>query len=284
MGVDAQAIRLGALNNETAYILEKAGIQAPELMTQLPEGQRIVLTDHNEAGQSIQDRHKYKIIGIVDHHKVSDLETSDVPAIRIEPVGCACTVIYSIFKEKGFTPTKTMAHLMISAIISDTLYFRSPTTTNADRSAVEELNKIAGIENPEAYSLEMFDAKSNLGDISVRQIIMMDYKNFEAGGKKFGAGVAETTNPAFILNKKSEIIAELNKIKVEQGVDFIMLSVVDILSEKNTSIIANDDDAAVVAKVFHAETHDGLADLENRVSRKKQIAAPIAEYFTTMTN
>ena len=262
-------------------MLEKAGVQAPELMTVLPEGQRIVLTDHNEAGQSIQNRGNYKIVGIVDHHKVSDLETSDVPAIRIEPVGCACTVIYTIFKEKSYTPSKTAAHLMISAIISDTLYFRSPTTTNADRAAVEELNAIVGIENLEGYSLEMFNAKSNLGDISPRQIIMMDYKNFEAGGKKFGAGTSETTNPSFILDKKSELIAELNKIKIEQGVDFIMLSVVDILNEKNISIIANNEDAAVIAQVFHVETHDGLADLSDRISRKKQIAAPLAEYFTS---
>lgn len=216
MGVDAQAIRLGEPNNETKYVLEKAGVQAPELMTTLPEGQKIVLTDHNEAGQSIQNRGNYKIIGIVDHHKVGDLETSEPLAMRVEPVGCACTVIYAIFKEKGFTPSKVMAHLMISAIISDTLYYRSPTTTNDDRSAIEELNAIAGIENLESYSLEMFNAKSDLGDISVRQIIMMDYKNFEANGKKFGAGVSETTNPAFILNKKSEIIPELNKIKAEQ--------------------------------------------------------------------
>ena len=100
MGVDAQAIRLGEPNFETKYVLEKAGVKAPELMTQLPDGQKIVLTDHNEAGQSIPDRHKYKIIGIVDHHKVGDLETSEALAMRIEPVGCACTVIYAIFKEK----------------------------------------------------------------------------------------------------------------------------------------------------------------------------------------
>ena len=177
-----------------------------------------------------------------------------------------------------------MALLMISAIISDTLYFRSPTTTQFDRTVVEELNAIAGIENLESYSLEMFDAKSNLGDISVRQIIMLDYKNFEAGGKKFGAGVAETTNPSFILNKKSEIIAELNKIKAEQNVDFIMLSVVDILNEKNTTIVANTDDEKTIKEVFHADTHDGLADLENRVSRKKQIAPPITDYFTSLAS
>lgn len=108
---------------------------------------------------------------------------------------------------------------------------------------------------------------------------MMDYKTFESGGKKFGAGTIETTNPSFALGKKAEIIAKLNELKTEQSLDFIMLSVVDILQEKNISIIANEHDAHIVQEVFAAETHDGLADLGNRLSRKKQIAAPLSEYF-----
>ncbi len=278
-GVDAQAIRLGEPNNETTYVLEKAGVALPEFLTELPEGQKIVLTDHNEAGQSINNRGSYKIVGIVDHHKIADLETSEPIAMRIEPVGCACTVIYAIFKEKGYTPNANIARLMVSAIISDTLYFRSPTTTAFDRQAIEELNKIAAITNLEAYSMEMFNAKSDLGDITIRDLVMMDYKTFESGGKKFGAGTVETTNPAFALGKKAEIVAKLNELKTEQSLDFIMLSVVDILQEKNISIIANEHDAHIVQEVFSAETHDGLADLGNRLSRKKQIAAPLSEYF-----
>ena len=143
IGVDAQAIRLGEINNETKYVLEQTKAELPPLTLELPEGQKIVLTDHNEAGQSIGNRSNYKIVGVVDHHKVADFETNEAPAMRIEPVGCACTVIYAIFKEKGFSPDSTISRLMISAIISDTLYFRSPTTTDADRKAVEELNAIA---------------------------------------------------------------------------------------------------------------------------------------------
>lgn len=129
--------------------------------------------------------------------------------------------------------------------------------------------------------MEMFNAKSDLGDISIRDLIMMDYKNFEAGNKKFGAGTVETTNPDFALSKKAEIIAKLNELKKEQSLDFIMLSVVDILNEKNITIVANDDDAAIIRNVFHADIIDGLADLGNRVSRKKQIAAPLSEYYSS---
>lgn len=199
--------------------------------------------------------------------------------MRIEPVGCACTVIYSIFKEKGYTPDATIARLMISAIISDTLYFRSPTTTSFDHQAIEELNKIAHIADLEAYSMEMFNAKSDLGDITVRDLIMMDYKNFDAGNKKFGAGTVETTNPEFALSRKQEILLMLKEIKAEQNLDFILLSVVDILQEKNISLVADENDAHIVKEVFGAETRDGLADLGNKISRKKQIAAPLSQYF-----
>lgn len=170
--------------------------------------------------------------------------------MRVEPVGCACTVMYAMFQEKGFTPDAVTARLMISAIISDTLYFRSPTTTGIDRKAVEELNKIAQIEDLEAYSMEMFNAKSDLGDISIRDLITMDYKTFEAGDKTFGIGSVETTNPDFALSKKEEIITELNNLKNEQNLDFIMLSIVDILNEKNTTIVANENDAQVIKEVF----------------------------------
>jgi len=239
-----------------------------------------VLVDHNEAIQSIDDRNNYKIVGVVDHHKVADFETNEAIAMRVEPVGCACTVINAIFKEKGYTPDAKTARLMVSAIISDTLYFRSATTTNADRKAVEELNAIAGISDLEAYSMEMFTAKSDLGDISIRDLIMMDYKNFEVGDKKLGIGTVETTSPSFALGKKDTIIAELNALKKEQGLAFIMLCVVDILNEKNITIVANDDDAAIVREVFNAETVEGLADLGNRLSRKKQLAAPLSAHFT----
>ena len=278
-GVNAEAIRLGEINNETAYVLEKAWVASPSLTEELPEWQKIVLVDHNEAWQSIHDRNRYQIIGVIDHHKVADFETSQPPAMRVEPVGCSCTVIHAIFTEKWYTPNKEMAHLMISAIISDTLYYRSPTTTNADRKAIEALNTIAQIEDLEAYSMEMFQAKSHLGDISVRHLIMLDYKAFDAWEKKFGIGSVETTDPLFALTKKAEIIEELNVLKKEQQLDFIMLSVIDILNEKNISIIAHEKDAAIISEVFDAQTVDGLADLGNRISRKKQLAAPLSEYF-----
>lgn len=279
MGVDAKAIRLGNPNNETSFVLSKAWVSLPDLVEELPEWQKIVLTDHNEAGQSISNRNNYKVIGVVDHHKVGDFETTEAIAMRIEPVGCACTVMFAIFQEKWFTPDATTAHLMVSAIISDTLYFRSPTTTEFDRTAIAELNKIAKIEDLEAYSMEMFNAKSDLGDISIRDLITLDYKTFEAGNKKFGIGSVETTSPAFALSKKDEIVNDLNALKSEQNLDFIMLSVIDILNEVNTTIVANENDAHIIKEVFAAETADHIAPLGNRLSRKKQLAAPLSEYF-----
>lgn len=281
-GKEATAIRLGEMNNETAYCLAQLGREAPELVTALPTGTEVVLTDHNEKSQTIDNIDELVIKGIIDHHKCT-ITTSEPTEIIIVPIASTCSVIYWLRTAMGLVVPADVAKAMIMGILSDTLFFRSPTTTAYDKKITEELRVIAGVasmEEVEALSLEMFAAKSDLGDIAVRNLITLDYKVFETNGKRFGVGSIETTNPGYALGRKEEILTDLIALKAEQSLDLVFASVVDILAEKNTAIVASPEDAAVIKQVFGADTIDGLADLGNRISRKKQIAGPLTDYYS----
>jgi manganese-dependent inorganic pyrophosphatase len=195
MGEEAHAIVLGEPNLETQFVFEQAGIPLPEVVTSLPAGTEVVLVDHNEASQSIEGRDTLIVDTVIDHHKVADFVTAGPVKMRLEKVGCTCTILAEIFIEHGYTPAPAMALLMISAIVSDTLYYRSPTTTERDKKAVEHLIEIAGITDLETYSMDMFASKSDLGDMPAEDIVTMDYKTFDFYGKTMGIGVLETTNP-----------------------------------------------------------------------------------------
>jgi manganese-dependent inorganic pyrophosphatase len=142
------------------------------------------LVDHNEASQSIEDRHLHKVERLIDHHKIADFETGTPLMMRVEPVGCTCTILHEMFVAEDYVPSQTMARLMTSAILSDTLHFRSSTTTDRDRKAVEALAPLAGIDDIDSYAMQMFDAKSDLTGVDPQDIVTMDYKIFEIGGKR----------------------------------------------------------------------------------------------------
>jgi len=183
-GHDAQPVALGKANNETKFVLEYAGMEMPVIVDTVPDGAHIVLVDHNEEGQSIDERHKFQITGVVDHHKFAGFTTETPLHMRVEPLGSTASILYKIFKEKNYTPSPQLATIMISAILSDTLHFRSPTTTQEDKDIVEELNVIAQIQDLHDYSMKMFQAKSDLGNIHAKDLIELDYKVFEFGTKK----------------------------------------------------------------------------------------------------
>ncbi len=159
---------------------------------------------------------------------------------------------------------------MVSAILSDTLHFRSPTTTDRDRVAVESLAPRADIDDVEAYAMAMFDAKSDLTGIAPSDIVTMDYKIFEMGDKRIAVGVMETTNPSFARAIESDLRQAMIDTKASDEVDHILFCVVDILNEQNTALVLPEDEK-LVADAFDAQITDGRADLGSRVSRKKQI-------------
>lgn len=287
-GVEAKAFALGHLNNETKFVFEKFGVTEPEHVHELPKDSEIILLDHNEEGQSISNLKDLDIVEIIDHHKVK-IETDKPISIYIEPVGSSCTIIAKKYLELGvpseewgvafLTLSKTNASLLIAGIISDTLFFRSPTTTEIDKDIVEKLNEIAQIEDLEKFSLEMFNAKSDLGDMPTEELIKLDYKIFEFNGDNYGVGVMETTNKDYGISRKKEIIEKMKEIKEKDGLKGVFFSIIDILGEKSYTLTSSNEETEIFTKIFGAENQDGVLFVNNLVSRKKQIVPKFKEYL-----
>ncbi|GGJ84424.1 putative manganese-dependent inorganic pyrophosphatase [Deinococcus aquiradiocola] len=278
-GLDATPYRLGELNFETAFVLREAGVDAPELLTSLPEGSAVALVDHNESAQSLPGLKGLNVTHVVDHHRLGDLETTQPATLRFDPVGCTATILLRLHLEANLPVEPLDARLMLSAVLSDTLHFRSPTTTAADREAVAFLAQVAGVQDVTAYALAMFAAKSDLGDTPASTLLKMDYKVFPFGAQKWGVGVIETTNPAYVFGRQAELLAAMQAEKGVSGLDGLVLSVVDILNETNRTIVTGESEAAVLGEAFAAVTVDHVADLGDRISRKKQIVPTLEAYF-----
>lgn len=270
-GLEAQATKLGELNMETKFVLDKFKVKSPDTITTLDAGQAVALVDHNEEAQSIDKLETLNIEYIVDHHKFN-LKTEKPLNIRAEKIGSTASIIYKMFIENNFEISKLNANLLISAIISDTLFFRSPTTTEQDKIIVSKLNEIAQIEDLEKFSLDLFNAKSDLSELSLDEIIKLDMKKFEISGKKIAVGVMETTNPDFALNLKSEIVNRMNEIKNEENFDGLIFCIVDILKEQNTTFAPSEFEANICSQIFNADQIDSFTfNLGSLISRKKQI-------------
>ncbi|MEW6422165.1 MAG: manganese-dependent inorganic pyrophosphatase [Deinococcota bacterium] len=282
-GVPAQAYRLGELNFETPFVLREAGVEAPPLLPALEAGTPVALVDHNESAQSAPNLAELTVTRVVDHHKLGDLTTAQPAYLRFEPVGCTATILLKLHREANLPVERLDARLMLSAILSDTLHFRSPTTTTDDREAVTFLAPIAGVEDVEAYALAMFAAKSDLGDTPAETLLKMDYKVFPFGDpaqlQRWGIGVIETTNPGYVLGRQAELLAAMDQARAEDGLNGILLSVVDILNETNVTLVLSATEEKVLREAFGAEVQNGRADLGHRISRKKQIVPTLETYF-----
>ncbi|CAF3631013.1 unnamed protein product [Rotaria sp. Silwood1] len=179
MNLNAKAYRLGDLNNETKFVLKTIGIEEPEMLPDnMPEGTQVALVDHNESQQSMKNLKKMNVTHVVDHHKLGDLTTSEPVYLRFEPVGCTGTILTKLFHEHNLDIDQTTAFLLISGILSDTLHFRSPTTTDDDRKIVEYLYPLTKIDNLESYVKKLFEAKSDLTGFSTKKILLLGYKTF----------------------------------------------------------------------------------------------------------
>jgi manganese-dependent inorganic pyrophosphatase len=283
-GLTATAYRLGELNFETAFVLQGAGVPVPALLTELPAGHAVALVDHNESSQSLSGLKNLNVTHVVDHHRLGDLETTQPATLRFEPVGCTATILLQLHLEANLSVEPTDARLLLSAVLSDTLHFRSPTTTAADREAVAFLAPIAGVADVTAHALAMFAAKSDLGDTPASTLLKMDYKVFPfgdqaAGSQKWGLGVIETTNPGYVFGRQAELLAAMEAEKAASGLDGLVLSVIDILQGTNRTLVAGDSEAGVLQAAFGAATQDRVADLGDRISRKKQIVPGLEAYF-----
>lgn len=268
----------GGLNKETEYLLEQLNINTPEVKTSFPEWTNICLVDHNESFQTLDNLSELNVEWVIDHHKMK-FETPTPLNMRVEPICSTASILYKMYKEWGFEISKDIATMMLACILSDSLLFRSATTTKEDTVLAEELKALSWITDFEAFAMPMFNAKSDLWDMEVEKLIKYDYKEFDFNGTKAWIWTLETTNPGYGLGRKDEILAGLEKIKTQDNLDFIILSVVDIIWEKNTTIVLDWKDTQIVEEVFNCTAENNLADLKNRLSRKKQVVPELTKYF-----
>jgi len=275
LGMDAVAKRCGEVNKETAYALDYFKLPAPELIENVArkdgegEKQKLILVDHNESKQSVDGIADAEVLEVVDHHRLGDFETEAPVFILIRPVGCANTVIYGLYKLHGVEIPKDIAGIMLSAIISDTVLFRSPTTTEEDKTAVKELAAIVGVDY-EAYGMDMLKAGADISDYPAEKLATNDTKEFEAGEKIFTCGQISVMDIAPIEAKKEEILAVLNQIKAEKGYAASFLMVTNILTE-NTDLWYTDGDGHYAEAAFGKKEENGKVFLPGVMSRKKQV-------------
>ena len=270
---DSKAVRLGNINKETQYVLNYLGIEAPELIEKVEEGQKVILVDHNEFNQSAEGIEKAKILGVIDHHRISNFETSEPLYYTARPYGCTSTILYKEFIQKGVKIERTEAILMASAIISDTLLLKSPTTTEHDKKALEELAKIANIDVNE-YGIEMLKAGTDLDDFSEEELINIDAKSLDKEGTKFVIAQVNTVSIEDVLKRQEKLEDAINKEIEEKGLSLFVLAITDILNS-NSEIIALGSKADVVEKAFGKKIENNRVFLEGVVSRKKQLLPQI---------
>ncbi len=269
----SKAVRLGNLNKETQYALKYLGLEEPELIEKVEEGQEVILVDHNEFNQSVEGIEKAKILEVVDHHRISNFETSEPLYYTARPFGCTSTILFEEFKQNNIEIEKIEAVLMASAIISDTLLLKSPTTTEHDRKALEELGKIADI-NIEEYGLEMLKAGTDLDDFSEEELINLDAKSLDKNGTKFAIAQVNTVSIEDVLKRKEKLEVAMNKEIEEKGLSLFVLAITDILNS-NSEIIALGEKADAVEKGFEKKLENNTVFLEGVVSRKKQLLPSI---------
>jgi manganese-dependent inorganic pyrophosphatase len=282
-GHSTTPVKLGKLNKETEFVLKYWKAPTPETKTNLDPESQISLVDHNERSQSIDNLDQYKLVSIIDHHKFN-LVTAAPLEIIAKPVGSTATVLAEMFFMAGIEPSQQQAGLLISAIMSDTLHYRSSTTTDTDKLIVEKLNQIAQIDNLEDYSLQMFNAKSDLGDIQVEDLIRLDYKEYEIANSKVAVGVLETTSTDYGLKRKQEIITKLKEIKKQDQIDHLLFSIVNIIEETNIGLVADTEDQEFFKNVFQTNADNHQVDLGDKLSRKKQLIPNIEIYLNQSKN
>ena len=276
LGMDAVAARAGEPNKETKFALYYFKVEAPVLLTSVArksesdEKTKIILVDHNESKQCVDGIKDADVLELIDHHRLGDFETESPIFILIRPVGCVNTVIYGLYKQNGVKPSKEVAGMMLSAIISDTVLFRSPTCTDEDKKGVKALADIAGVVY-EKYGMDMLKAGADISDYPAEKLAHNDTKEFEAGGKTFSCGQISVMDVEPINAKKADIMKALEDTKAEKKYEASYLMVTNILTE-DTYLWFTEGAKDAAEKAFGKKAENGMIYLPKVMSRKKQVA------------
>lgn len=282
--LDAFPARLGELNPESQFILKRFGLMEPELI-KTAEGKELFLVDHAEKSQNLDDFDNGKLIGIIDHHKIG-ISTTEPIIYLSKPVGSTATVISELYFRgildiigaKNKELKADIAGILLSAILSDTLLFKSPTATPLDKELAEKLAKIAGISDIAAYGMEMLTAKSTVGKMTPEEILNIDYKEFNMNNKKVGIGQAEVIDISEVASKKEAIQNLMNEKVEKEGYDMIIFLVTDIMKEGSEILVAGNKSSFETA--FELKLDGKSIFIDGMMSRKKQVVPPLEKYYS----
>ncbi|MGS4945116.1 manganese-dependent inorganic pyrophosphatase [Meridianimarinicoccus sp. RP-17] len=270
-GTPAAPVLLGEPNTEAAFVLDRWKLDKPAIVDGVEPGAPVVIVDTNNPAELPAGINDADILEIIDHHKlVGGLETKGPINITVRPVACTATILHDLMGADAAKMPEAIKGAMLSCILSDTLEFRSPTTTAADRTLAETLATDLGVDLS-AYASEMFAAKSDVSAFSDAELIRMDSKKFDVGGKTFRVSVLETTAPEIPLGRKASLMETMKTVCTEDGADEVLLFVVDILREEATLLVPNDVVKTVAEKSFGATVAGDHVVLPGIMSRKKQI-------------
>ncbi|TLG76543.1 manganese-dependent inorganic pyrophosphatase [Culicoidibacter larvae] len=270
LGNEVEAVRLGEINKETAFALDYFGVENIRLVGDVSkETDTVMLVDHNERNQSADGLENVTIRRVVDHHRIANFETAEPLFFRAEPVGCTATILYKMYQENGVEIPKEIAGLMLSAIISDTLLFKSPTCTTDDEFVADRLAQIAGV-SAEVYGLDMLKAGADLSDKTADELIHIDSKPFEMG--KFSVQVSQISviDVDAIMNQAKQIKAAMDAHLISTNQDEFVVLVTDIINS-NSIVITRGNTPQLVENAFKVLLHNSTAELPGVVSRKKQV-------------
>ena len=278
LGEDTIPVRQGNINPETAFILEKFGAKAPELKTEFA-GEDVYLVDFSDIAQSPKDIKEANILGIVDHHKLGDITTAAPLECWIRPVGCSNTIIKQMYDYHGVEIPKEIAGMMMCAILSDTVIFKSPTCTKEDTKACKELAQIAEIEDYKALGMEMFIVKSDVLSATSKELVLRDFKDFNMGGNIIGVGQLEVVDLSVFDTMKSDLKEEMKNLKEEGGRHSVLLLLTDIMQEGSQLLVVSNE-AKKIENAFDVKLdNDAEVWLKGVMSRKKQIIPFLEKQF-----
>ena len=272
------------INPETEYVLTKFNQASPTLISakDIKEEDQVLLVDHNEEDQRLPGINPDQISGVIDHHKLN-LNLNQPISVTTKPWGSTNTIIYYKFTRYNLSISPTLASLMLSAILSDTVGLKSATTTDKDRQATQNLAKIANINDLNSLTLEIFKAKSNLSNLDAASIVKNDYKVFDFAKRTF-IGQVETVEQQEIISKRlPELLTALKQVKQEQQVDLAFLAISDILNTNTKLLLASDTEVDIAQSAFSSSVANNLIDIGPKLSRKKEIAPAIEKALSNIT-
>lgn len=279
LGYNTEPVALGEANDETTFALKKFGFEAPRVIkTAANEVDKVMLVDHNEPQQSVSDIDKVTVTHVVDHHRIMNFNTTSPLFYLDEPVGCTSTIMYDLYRYNDVEIPKNIAGIMLSAIISDTLLLKSPTTTDKDKKAVEALAEIAGVDY-QSYGLEELKAGTNIADKSEEELIDLDAKSFELNGQTARVAQINVVDLPEAMERKDSFLKAMKDASEAENYDLFMLLITNVLDSDSKALVVGNDNAKAAFEKAFGKVVDSEIDLPGVVSRKKQVVPQLTEAF-----